>query len=657
MGTCVDVRAYLTQPFIIHSTITMFSEIRKEMDPAADASVVAKTERRLVELLFLNSEMSLYALMVVAGGFWWMFTRSLPLFWPTVWAGGLSLLQLVRVWHLRKFLNMPEEERGDYVTHVKIFWLMGCASTLIWSAALLFFYNPLLDSFFVVYAFVTAGIACVAISSLAYVPNTYPIFITIMLLPLSFFFYGKGGMENLFLGTTVVAFIGFGTVLSQRLRKNVTHSISLELANFELAATLQEENSKAEELNAELTREVEKREQTEHELKLAIEEVEAASKAKSDFLAVVSHEIRTPMNGILGMLDLVTDSELNKLQRDYLDTANRSAETLLRLLNDLLDFSKTNQSGLQLERTAFLLKETVEEITSLMAGRAKKKGLKFSFTWDDTAPDWVSGDPIRFRQIIGNLLGNAVKFTEEGAVSVALKRIQREDELIRYFFEIEDTGIGIDAEALKNLFEPFTQADLSMTRKYGGTGLGLAISKQLIELMGGQIEVSSELKGGSKFSFTIVLAEPGAFEIERKLSRADDLRVKDNFCGKVLVVEDDPVNQRVIRLLLERLGLEIHLAENGQVGFDCAVRDNWDLIFMDCQMPVLDGISATRKIRDYEKKHGLSHTPIVALTANAKDTDRMTCNAAGMDDFLAKPVRRPELSGVLETWLQEPSRV
>ncbi|MDA9764959.1 ATP-binding protein [Opitutales bacterium] len=258
----------------------------------------------------------------------------------------------------------------------------------------------------------------------------------------------------------------------------------------------------------ELVKEMEKREETEQELKVALGEVEAASKAKSDFLAIVSHEIRTPMNGILGMLDLVTDSELSKMQRDYLDTANRSAETLLRLLNDLLDFSKSNQGGLKLERTAFLFKETVEEITSLMAGRAKKKGLKLSFSWDDNAPDWVSGDPIRFRQIIGNLLGNAVKFTEEGEVSVSLTHLEREDELIRYHFEIMDTGIGIDPEAMETLFEPFTQADLFMTRKYGGTGVGLGVSKELIELMDGCIDVSSEVQGGSKFSFNIVLGEP-----------------------------------------------------------------------------------------------------------------------------------------------------
>ena len=434
---------------------------------------------------------------------------------------------------------------------------------------------------------------------------------------------------------------------------NVARSISLEITNLELAETLQKENHKAEELNLELTKEVQKRQRTERELKVAIQEVEAASKAKSDFLAVVSHEIRTPMNGLMGMLDLVADSDLDKLQRDYLETANRSAETLLRILNDLLDFSKSDQGGLELKHTAFQLRETTEEVTSLMAIRAKKKGLQFSFSWDDRAPDWVSGDPVRFRQVIGNLLDNAIKFTEQGTVSVSLTSVRREDELLRFFFEIEDSGVGIDPDTLESLFEPFTQADVSMTRKYGGAGLGLAITKKIIELMGGTIEVNSEVNAGSKFFFDIVLAEPGAFEIERKISRSEKVESREQFLGKVLVVEDDPVNQRVIRLLLERLGLEIQIAENGKSGFDLAVRHKWDLIFMDCQMPVLDGVSASQQIRAYEKKLGVSHTPIIALTANAKDSDRAICKAAGMDGFLAKPVRRPELSSVLEVWLQK----
>jgi len=497
----------------------------------------------------------------------------------------------------------------------------------------------------------------VLFSSLAHLPKIYPTYIIGMLVPISVYFIGLGGIENIFVGSTALLFLGFGAVLSRRMRRNVISSISLELNNMKLAEILQQENLKAEKLNSDLRAEADKRETTEKELIIAIDEARAASKAKSDFLAVVSHEIRTPMNGILGMLDLVTDTDLDKLQRDYVDTANRSAETLLRLLNDLLDFSKSDQIGLRLEKTAFQLQATFQEINSLIGGRAKKKGLQFSFNWDESAPDWVMGDPIRFRQIIGNLLSNAVKFTHKGEVKVALERHEREGELVRYFFKIEDTGIGIEPEALGTLFEPFTQADSSMTRKYGGTGLGLAISKQLVEMMGGEIRVSSELNHGSTFSFNITFAEPGAFEIEKNVRKATEQSGALYFSGRVLVVEDDPVSQRVIRLLLERIGLTVELAENGEVGFNQAISESWDLIFMDCHMPVLDGLSAAKKIRDYEVKHGLSRTPIVALTANAMDSDRIACDEAGMDDFISKPVRKPALKEVLEAWLKVPSRV
>jgi two-component system, sensor histidine kinase len=292
-----------------------------------------------------------------------------------------------------------------------------------------------------------------------------------------------------------------------------------------------------------------------------------------------------------------------------------------------------------------------------MSGRAKKKGLKFIFDTGGSMPNWVSGDSIRFRQIIGNLLGNAVKFTESGEVKLAIEKYERVGEKLRYYFSIKDTGIGIAPEAIGTLFEPFTQADLSMTRKYGGTGLGLAISKQLITMMNGEVAVTSEVNQGSNFTFHVTFAEPGPFEIEKKVATAA-VRVSEmSYSGHVLVVEDDPVNQRVIRLLLERIGLDVQLAENGAIGFNLAVSSTWDLIFMDCRMPVLDGIEATRKIRAYEVEHGLSHTPIVALTANAKDSDRQTCKAAGMDDFLAKPVRKPALAEILDAWLRQTSSV
>lgn len=353
------------------------------------------------------------------------------------------------------------------------------------------------------------------------------------------------------------------------------------------------------------------------------------------------------------MLDLVTDTALNKLQRDYLETANRSAETLLRLLNDLLDFSKCDEGALPLEETPFQMRKAADEVISLMAGRAKKKGLKFNFTWDESAPEWVFGDPVRFRQILGNLVGNAVKFTPKGEVSVSLKGHERTGEQIRYLFELKDTGIGIRAEAIEGLFEPFTQADSSTTRMFGGSGLGLAISRRLIRMMGGDIVVQSNIGMGSTFSFDVVFSEPDAFEIGEKVSALSHAPIDMRYTGRVLVVEDDAVNQRVIRLLLERVGLEVVVAGNGEIGLEKAISEFWDLVFMDCHMPVMDGSTATKMIREHEETNSLSRTTIIALTANAKESDKDACKTAGMDDFISKPVRKSDLKLVLDTWLPE----
>ncbi len=359
------------------------------------------------------------------------------------------------------------------------------------------------------------------------------------------------------------------------------------------------------------------------------------------------------MNGVMGMLDLVSDTALDKLQRDYLGTASRSAETLLRLLNDLLDFSKCDQGALPLEQSAFLIREAADEVISLMAGRAKKKGLKFNFNWDESVPDWVPGDPVRFRQILGNLVGNAVKFTFQGEVSLSLVSYKREGETFRFFFKLEDTGVGIETDAIEGLFEPFTQADSSTTRKFGGTGLGLAISRRLIRMMGGEIDVHSSIGEGSTFSFDLVLGEPDAVEIEKSLSSQLQATTEKVYSGRVLVVEDDVVNQRVIRLLLEGLGLDVVVAENGEIGFGKAKSGFWDLLFMDCHMPVMDGLTATEKIRENEEANGLSYTNIIALTASAKKSDKDNCLLVGMDDFIAKPVRKLDLITVLDTWLPE----
>ncbi len=566
-----------------------------------------------------------------------------------VWLGVMSLLFFYR-FSSHYFKLYSDESKLPIDKYVVRRWYL--VSVFLTGAGwgitsmLMFPFNELHQ---IVLAFILVGVSAsgVSYSSVAWV---YYGFVGSALLPLMFRLFYAGGEVYYALSAMTLFFLGVMIMAVHRMYKSSVTELKLSYKNETLIKGLTKASTHLESLNDNLKDEIDHGKKIGEQLKIAKDRAEKMSQAKGEFLANMSHEIRTPMNGVIGTLQLLEDTSLSPEQKEFVDIAHKSADALLAILNDILDLSKIEAGKLSFENIAFDLSQIINDIVVLYSLKAEQQGVFMSQEFDSALPGALMGDPTRIRQIIVNLVSNALKFTDKGEVKIGVDVINSKANHVDLKVSVSDTGIGIPQGAQQTLFNAFTQADGSTTRKYGGTGLGLAIVSQLVEMMDGELGVDSVEGEGATFWFTATFqCTDTVVDVVTESIVSNEATVLN---AKILLVEDNPINQMVAQKMLEKLGLKAEQANNGVEALKLLGEQAYDLVLMDCQMPEMDGFDATREIRKLEiKSINQNALPIVAMTANVMSGDRERCLEVGMDDYIGKPVQRDQLESVLRKWL------
>ena len=536
--------------------------------------------------------------------------------WGIALAGAYALRMLVGAFHVRL---QPEGNLRRELTWTAAFHAAVALSGFAWSMLVWHVLEHAPPALSLSGVTILIAVAAAALRGLSTLPLAYALFAGAMLVPIAIPSIASGEFTGMMLGATLTLFLAAMIAMTQ--------SASAE---FIQRSVLQADLADLLERHA-----------------LAKEAAESANRAKSEFLANMSHEIRTPMNAILGMTHIAQQARPDPVVREHLSRISVAADTLLRIINDILDLSKIEAGKLAIEPVEFEVQAMLGEVHSIVRVKAEEKGLGFSLSVAPEVPRAVSADPVRLGQVLANLCANAVKFTDQGRVALSVRMEGADDHCVTLAFAVEDTGIGMTAAQLARLFQPFTQVDTSSTRRRAGTGLGLSISTRLVEAMGGRIEVQSDPGHGSTFSFALVCGRV-ADTCRQPSSVAEENA--DLAGARILVVEDDEVNQLVAKGLLEPTGAIVSLASNGRQALDLIKPGRFDIVLMDMQMPDMDGIETTRILR---RDPALRDLPIIAMTASAMAGDRERLLEAGMNDYVGKPVRVATMYSTLGKWLNK----